>query len=171
MKRFIILTLILLALPQISAAQIASGGGFSLEKSVIASGGGEGVNGAFNMTGTTGQSAAGAVTTSHAVFRLANGFWTPDQLAPTAALVSIGGKVTTADGNGIRNAVVTLTDTRGAIRTTYTGTFGRFTFADLEVGGIYVLTVSTKKYVFSNPTRVISVSDGLNDLDFIGDGL
>lgn len=171
MKHYIFLTLILLTLPQILTAQVSSGGGFSIEKSVVATGGGESSSGAFNVTGTAGQNAAGTITNSHAVFRQAGGFWTPDQLAPTAASVSIGGKIKTADGSGIRNVIVTLTDSSGAIRTTVTGTFGWFRFTDVEVGQIYVLTTKSKKYNFSNPTMIISVNDELTDLDFIANEL
>lgn len=170
MKHYIILSLVLLTLPQILTAQVSSGGGFSIEKSVVATGGGESSGGAFNVTGTVGQNAAGTLASTN-VFSQIGGFWTPEQLAPTAASVSIGGRIRTADGNGIRNVIVTLTNSSGAIRTTVTGTFGWFRFTDVEVGQIYVLTTKSKKYNFSNPTMVISVNDELTDLDFIANEL
>ena len=150
-----------------SPAQISTGGGFSLEKSVIASGG-ESVGGAFSVTGTAGQNAAGTLTQNGDFFQI-GGFWTADRLAPTAASVSIGGKVTTLNGVGIRSVIVTLTDSEGGIRTAVTGSFGNYRFTEVEVGGIYVLEVKAKKYFFSNPVRIVSVNDELTELDFTAD--
>ena len=91
-----------------------------------------------------------------------------ERLAPTAALVSVQGRVKTSSGTGIRNAIVevnggTLTNPiRGR-----TNSFGYFRFTNLEVGQTYIITVQSKSYAFSNPTRVISLSDNINDFDFV----
>ena len=50
--------------------------------------------------------------------------------------MSIGGRVLTDSGAGIRNVIVTLTDSRGAFRTTSTGTFGMYRFEAVEVNAI-----------------------------------
>lgn len=79
MKRFKLL-LPILALGLFSAstnAQIATGGPFALEKSVVAGGGGAGSGGAFEVGSTTGQSAAGGPKTGDP-FSLYSGFWTAD---------------------------------------------------------------------------------------------
>lgn len=157
---------ILLILPVIALAQIASGGGLTLEKSVAANGGGTSSGNEFTLTGTSGQTAAGA-SLSASPFLQRSGFWVPDQFAPTAARVSIGGRVSTAGGAGIRNVLVTLTDARGAVRTTYTGSFGLYRFTDVEVGEIYILTVRAKKYSFASPEQIVSVNDELTNLDFV----
>jgi hypothetical protein len=170
MKNIIVLILALLMFPQILTAQISSGGGFSLEKSVIAAGGGESSGGAFSAKGSAGQNAAGTPSSSGA-FRQIGGFWTTDQFVPTAAYVSISGSFKTAGGQGIKNVLVTLIDSSGAVRTTVTGTFGRFHFTDVEVGQTYTLAGKAKKYDFLNPTRVISVDDELTDLDFVANDL
>lgn len=149
-------------------AQIASGNGFTLEKSVVATGGGASAGGGLFIAGTSGQTAAG--TTSFAASMMhRSGFWVPDQLAPTAARVSIGGRVATAGGAGIRNVQVTLTDARGAIRTVYTGSFGLYRFAETEVGETYILTVRAKRHTFSQPERIVPVVDELTNLDFVAD--
>lgn len=109
MKHYIFLTLILLILPNTLTAQISSGGAFSLEKSAVATGGGDSSSGAFSATGTTGQNAVGTITAA-SQFNQFGGFWTYDQIQPTAANVSIGGNVKTSNGNGIRNVIVILTD-------------------------------------------------------------
>jgi len=168
MKHSILLVLILLTLPPIATAQIASGGSFTLEKSVIATGGGTSSNGTLTVTGTTAQSAAGT-TSSVSSFVQQSGFWIPDQMAPTAAEVSVSGRVTTADGAGIRNVVVTLTDSSGASRRAMTGSFGIYRFTNVEVGEVYILTVTAKKYVFTNPTQIVMVNDELTNLDFLAD--
>ena len=55
-------------------AQIASGGGFSVEKSVIANGGGTSSGGGFSVSGTSGQNAAGK-NPINAAFSHQSGFW------------------------------------------------------------------------------------------------
>jgi uncharacterized delta-60 repeat protein len=52
-------------------------------------------------------------------------------LAPTAASVSISGRVRTSNGRGLLNATVSLTDNEGITRTTRTKSFGYFRFAKI----------------------------------------
>jgi len=166
--KIIVSTFILLTLPPIAAAQIASGGQFTLEKSVVATGGGASSSGAFTVTGTTAQSVAGT-TPSNSPFIHRSGFWVPDQMAPTSAEVSVSGRVTTSSGAGIRNVIVTLTDSSGVTRRVITGSFGMYRFSNVVVGGFYILTVLAKKYVFTNPTQIITVNEELTNLDFLAD--
>ena len=92
-----------------------------------------------------------------------------ERTAPTAAEASLGGRIVNADGRGIRNIRVMISG-GGLIepRTALTGSFGYFTFEGLRVGETYVVTVSGKRYVFANPTRVVSLTDELADVDFVG---
>ena len=87
--------------------------------------------------------------------------------APTAANVEISGRITTASGEGIRNATVMLT---GGTLTepvyVRTGTFGIYRFADLPVGQTYVITVISKRYTFANPSRVINLTDNATEENF-----
>jgi hypothetical protein len=168
-KSYIIAILLAFAPVSISA-QIAAGGAFTLEKSVVANGGGASSSGSFSVTGTGGQSAAGTPA-GNAPFSQNAGFWTGETLTPTAALVSIGGRVLTADGRGIKNVIVTLTNPSGGSRSVLTGSFGYYRFSDAQVGEIYVLTVQAKKYLFSNPSQVVSVQEEIIGLDFIADGI
>lgn len=85
---------------------------------------------------------------------------------PTAAGVSVSGRVLTADGRGIRNARVTLDDLEGNSRTVMTGPFGHYRFAEVAVGASYTVTVSAKRFVFAEPSVLISVKDHLTDVDF-----
>jgi len=88
---------------------------------------------------------------------------------PTAANASISGRILTADGSGVRNANVSLVRSNGEVISARTGTFGYYKFEDLEVGQTYILSVNSKRFTFSNPTRIISLNEDLTDADFIAD--
>lgn len=150
------------------SAQIASGGAFSLEKSVIATGGSESANGAFSLVGTSGQNHAG-LGKGNLYFLEKSGFWTPEMLQPTAATVSVSGQVKTAFGNGIRNVVLTIVNSRGESRMTVTGSLGYYRFTDIEVGDTYIITVSAKKFEFNNSVQFVLVNNEMSDIDFIAD--
>lgn len=83
-----------------------------------------------------------------------------------AAEVPIGGRITTANGNGIRNVAVSLTEANGTIRTVRTNAFGYYKFEQIEVGQNVTLTVNAKRYTFTNPTRIISVTEELGEVDW-----
>jgi hypothetical protein len=96
--------------------------------------------------------------------------WGVGNAVPTAANASLGGRVLTADGQGIRNATVIvsgggLTEPRYAT----TGTFGNYQFDGLPVGQTYVITVISKRYVFANSSRIVNLSDSVTDADFVAD--
>lgn len=90
-------------------------------------------------------------------------------LAPTAALVSVSGRATTADGSGIRNANVVLTDSGGSVRSAQTNSFGYFRFEDVAAGQTYVLEISSKKFTFAGSVRVLNVQEEIADLEFIAE--
>ena len=84
----------------------------------------------------------------------------------TAAGVEISGRVLSADGRGLRNAVVSITDSGGVRRTATTGSFGHYRFEDVDSGKTYVIGVSSKRYGFAS--RVLNIVDTLTDVDFYG---
>lgn len=88
-------------------------------------------------------------------------------LQPTAAEVSVAGRVLTAQGNGLTNARVYLTSEAGNVRTALTGPFGYYRFDNVGVGEIYIVTVSSKRYQFSS--RLLSLVDAVEDLDLTAD--
>ncbi len=90
-----------------------------------------------------------------------------NELAPTAANVSVSGKVSTTNGNGIRNVIVTLTDTNGNILTTRTSSFGYFRFDEIAVGETYVISVYSKRFTFKQSSQVLVVNEELTDINFI----
>ena len=87
-------------------------------------------------------------------------------LGPTAAMVSVSGRVTTPNGAGLRNARVTLTDVDGNVRTATTSSFGFYQFDEVESGSTYIMSVSSRSYRFGS--RSVSVTDNVTDMDFIG---
>jgi uncharacterized repeat protein (TIGR01451 family) len=94
----------------------------------------------------------------------ANGQFTV--LAPTAANVSVSGRVLTASGKGIRNVQITLTDSSGNTRTAISTTFGYYRFDNVTAGGTYIITAKGKRYEFSQPTQVINVIEDTVDTNF-----
>ncbi|MBK8304798.1 MAG: carboxypeptidase regulatory-like domain-containing protein [Chloracidobacterium sp.] len=88
--------------------------------------------------------------------------------APTAAELSIAGRVVTAEGRGIRGAFVTVTGTGGDVRNVPTGNLGRYTVEGLKAGETYIVTVRSRRFTFAQPTRVITLNDNVTDADFIG---
>ena len=149
-----------------AAVHAQSGGTCDVSHSVIASGGGSNSIGAtFNVGGTVGQPIAGTSSNGDGRFDLHGGFWFQD-LAPTAAAVSISGRVTTGVGMGILGARLTLTAPDGAIRTAITSTFGYYAFDGIEIGHTYTLEINSKRHTFVNPTRVFSLQDQITDMDF-----
>ena len=87
-----------------------------------------------------------------------------------SAVDSISGKVLSADGRPLRNAVVTLSGNSLSTRMrSATTSFGTYTFSGLQPGDTYIVTVATQRYTFAVPSRVISLVDNLNDIDFVAD--
>lgn len=151
-------------------AEPQTGGDFTITQSVIAGGGQNSAGGSFALDGTIGQSIAGNASTG-SPFAITSGFWNFTPLAPTAASVNVGGRVRTATGRGIQNAIITLSLQNGSMRSARSSTFGYFRFGDVMVGETYILNISTKRYTFSQPTIVISVLDEISDLEFVADPL
>ena len=89
-------------------------------------------------------------------------------LGTTAANVSIGGRVLTANGRGIRNAVVVISG-GGLTQPQYarTGMFGYYKFDGLEVGNTYVLSVRSKQFTFTNPNILLTPIDNVATANFL----
>jgi hypothetical protein len=156
----LILWIILLGLPAVASAQ------YQIEKAVVSSGGGEAAGGAYSVTFTIGQPAAGGPLVSSSN-RAYTGFWVPPQMPITAAGVTVSGRVLDPFGRGISRAFISLTDMRGTKRILTTNTFGYFKFANVPAGETYVLSVSARRYRFESP-QAISVMDDVTGLNFHG---
>jgi len=83
--------------------------------------------------------------------------------------VFVGGKVTTPDGRGLRNASVRLanpTDPLFVPRTVTTTSFGSYSFDNIPTGATYTLSVASKLYRFSSQQML--VNGNLANVDFVG---
>jgi hypothetical protein len=88
----------------------------------------------------------------------------------TAAGVSASGRVTNAFGNPISRARVTLQNaSTGEIKTTYTGSFGYYSFEDLPAGDLYIVSVSHGRHAFSQGSKMIVLNDAVENVDFTAD--
>lgn len=83
---------------------------------------------------------------------------------PTAANVSVGGRVTDSRGNAISRVRVTLTGEDGTYLTTISNSMGYYRFAEVETGRTYVVSAASKRYDFT--PRLISLMDEIANLDF-----
>ncbi len=92
-------------------------------------------------------------------------------LSPTAASVSVGGRVQASDGRGIRNVIISLTAADGTTRFARTGSFGYYNFDEVESGQTVTISVQSKRFTFDQSTRIIKIDDAVDDLDFSADGL
>jgi hypothetical protein len=96
--------------------------------------------------------------------------FTSQQLAPTAAGVTVSGRVMTAQGFGIRGASVTFRNVRtGASRVVLSNAFGFYSIQDVAVGEPYIVSVAAAgRLQFIDQARPIILTDTMSNLDFIG---
>lgn len=141
-----------------------SDGVYVIERSVTAPGGNAG-NGLVSVDGAIGQAAAGTRSVNQP-FVVTGGFWTAPPAAPTAAMVEIGGRVITPNGQGLTNAVVLLTAQNGEQRAARTGSFGYFQFPGIQSGQTYVISIKSRRYAFDS--QVLFVSSSFLELEFTG---
>lgn len=140
---------------------------YEIRRSVIAGGGKDVTGGSYHIRGTIGQSSADSFF-GPGGYEMTAGFWIPP-LTPTAGTATISGRVRTAAGQGIPNAVVTLTDPSGNTRNAIASSFGYYTFTDLEAGVSYVLDATARGHTIIGQARVISVYDSITGVDIIAD--
>jgi hypothetical protein len=87
-----------------------------------------------------------------------------------AGPASVQGRVVTADGRGIKSAMIVVSGGNlSEPRIVITNTFGFYRVPDLESGESYVFTVFAKKYQFRENSIFVSLQEDLHGLDFIAD--
>jgi CSLREA domain-containing protein len=86
---------------------------------------------------------------------------------PTAASVSISGRVLAGTGRGLANALVYLTDSAGNSQTRRTNSFGYYRFEDVAAGQSVIISVASKRYQFA--PQAITVTEEINELNFVGE--
>ena len=91
--------------------------------------------------------------------------------AATAASVSVGGRVMTASGRGIRNVYLTLTDSNGNNRLAVSTSFGYYRFEDVAAGETYVISASAKRYTFIQQSQVLNINEDTEGINFIANSI
>lgn len=159
--------LITFLLPNFVSAQ--SGGNFNLSQTVVAGGGQNSIGGNFAVSGTIGQGTVGTNPVG-GIFSLRGGFWAVGTSAPTAAAVSLSGRVYNGKGNGIISRVyIVLTDTAtGTTRSAQTNPFGFYSFEELEVGRFYIIRAQSKNFVFTPDYHAFELLESREDVNFTG---
>jgi hypothetical protein len=87
--------------------------------------------------------------------------------APTAASVTVSGRVITAQGRGIRSVIVIMTDSNGNTRTATSSSSGYYRFTDVPAGETYIFTARGKRFSFRQNSQVLSVMEDTDDINFV----
>ena len=154
----------LLLFPANSLVVAQSGGGFQITEAVIAPGGGQSSAGGVTVDGTVGQTvAAGPIGAGP--FGVTSGFWNFVPLIPTAAQVSIAGRVVDPSGDGVPNAILYMHLQDGQLRMSRSSPFGYFEFEGVEVGQTVLVSVRARLYTYT--PRVVTVAEEIADLNFV----
>lgn len=96
--------------------------------------------------------------------------WSAGIAAPSAASATISGRVTRPNGQGIPNAIVSLTGAgAGDRKFAITNGFGYYTFEDVQVGEVYILSVASKRYTFSPPSIAVTVLQDVTGANFVSE--
>lgn len=86
-------------------------------------------------------------------------------LPPTAANVSVGGRIFNANGTAVSNAQISMIDANGNVRQARSNPFGYYRFTEVAVGSTYTIIVGHKFYEFA--PRVLSVVEDSETVDFV----
>lgn len=114
----------------------------------------------FRLLGSGGTGAAGTLRVDN--------FQVQATSSVSAATVTVGGRVTTAGGYGIGGAMLSIDG--GSLSEPIfarTSPFGYYSFEGIPAGQVYVITITSKSYTFSPPSRAITVQDSIGDVDFV----
>lgn len=89
---------------------------------------------------------------------------------PTAATLSAGGRVLSAEGSAVPRATVSILNTynQQTIVTT-TNPYGYFNFEGLEAGGLFIVNIGHKNYTFNSGTKVFQLVEDKKDFVFYAD--
>jgi subtilisin family serine protease len=92
-------------------------------------------------------------------------------LSPTAATVTLSGRVLNSTGRGVRNIPLTLTDPgSGTVLMARTNMMGFYHFINVQVGSTYVITAFPNRQIqITNPIRSLFITDPTADVNFIAE--
>lgn len=88
--------------------------------------------------------------------------------APTAAEASISGSVLDPFGNGLSRTTVTITNgTTGESKTAVTNAFGFYSVDGLDIGTLYTVSASHRRYTFVESMFSFMLNDNVAGLTFV----
>jgi len=91
-------------------------------------------------------------------------------MVPVVTNVTVSGRILTAGGLPIRNAIVSISGGNLPSGTkALSASFGWYSFPGLESGQTYTITVSAKRNTFAQPSRMITPQANVTDFDFIAE--
>lgn len=90
-------------------------------------------------------------------------------LPPTAAQVSLSGKIRDANGKAMSQVRVRIMDMNGDVQSVLTNKFGYYEFREIEAGQTYAMEAFQKGVRFINNPRIINVIENLDAVDFYAD--
>ena len=88
-------------------------------------------------------------------------------IAATSAVFKVSGRVLTANGRGIPNVSLTLTDPAGNTRTARTSTLGYYLFRGITPGQTYSVTARAKRFTFSQPSQTLNINENTINVNFM----
>lgn len=88
-------------------------------------------------------------------------------VSPTAASVSVGGQLMSAEGQSIGNEIVVLTNSTGVSRSVRSNSFGFYQFEGVAAGETYTVSVTSKRYTFA--PQVVSVTESVTALNLFAE--
>lgn len=92
------------------------------------------------------------------------------QATPTAGPVTVSGQVMDSFGRGISGARLSIVDAQsGETWITSSNTFGFYNLNGPIAGRFYIMTVSHKRYTFSDNSRTFSLNEDIAGVDFVAD--
>jgi hypothetical protein len=84
--------------------------------------------------------------------------------APTAAAVTLGGRVLDSYGRGLKDVVVSLTTGSGETLRRRTGAFGYYSFDGIAAGQTVIVSAQSKLYQFA--PQVVTTAEDVSELNF-----
>jgi len=136
---------------------------YEMTEYVISNGGGRSGDARYDVNGTIGQAAVGRTNLTLPYF-VQTGFWNFD-FSPTAAGVSIEGRVVSVFGSPVGMSTVLLSDVEGNTRTAITNPFGRFRFEGVVAGRGYFIIAKAKG--LSSDPRFINADQDVTGIELI----
>jgi subtilisin family serine protease len=93
-----------------------------------------------------------------------------EEITPTAANVSIGGRIGMGEGRSVARVAVVLTNpSSGQSWVTHTNTFGYYQFPGVPAGVFYIVSIApTKRYIFLPDSRSLVATEDMTGIDFFG---